>query len=68
MIKSNNIKSNIKSNIKHKIYTMIQISQETKTKLTDLKITRRESYDEIINRLIIEYKGGRLKWGGLEEV
>jgi predicted CopG family antitoxin len=35
-----------------KEYTTIQIRKETREKLKKLKLTRRESYDEIINRLI----------------
>jgi len=41
-------------NIKQK--TTIQIEKETMNKLKKIKITKRESYDEIINRLI---KGGK---------
>jgi len=33
-------------------YTTIQIRKETREKLKKLRITKRESYDEIINRLI----------------
>lgn len=32
--------------------TMIQISKETREKLKSVKITSRETYDEIINRLL----------------
>ena len=32
--------------------TQIQITTETRTKLKKLRIVNRESYDEIINRLI----------------
>jgi hypothetical protein len=32
--------------------TMIAVSKETRKSLQSLRITRRESYDEIINRLI----------------
>ena len=33
-------------------YTTIQIRRETRERLKTLRITRRETYDEIINRLI----------------
>jgi predicted CopG family antitoxin len=33
-------------------YTTIQIRKETREKLKKLRITKRESYDEVINRLI----------------
>jgi len=32
--------------------TQIQVTKETRKKLQKLKITKRESYEEIINRLI----------------
>lgn len=37
-------------------YTTIQITKETREKLKKLRITKRESYDEIINRLIEKCK------------
>jgi len=37
-------------------YTTIQIRKETREKLKALRITKRESYDEIINRLIEKCK------------
>jgi len=36
--------------------TIIQIEKETAKKLKRLRITKRETYDEIINRLIKNYK------------
>jgi predicted CopG family antitoxin len=36
--------------------TTIQIDGTTLEKLKKVKITKRESYDEIINRLLIEYR------------
>ena len=33
-------------------YTTIQVRKETREKLNALRLTKRESYDEIINRLI----------------
>ncbi len=33
-------------------YTTIQITKETREKLKKLRITMRETYDEIINRLM----------------
>lgn len=36
--------------------TMIKMYPETRDKLKKLKITRRESYDEIVNRLMKFYK------------
>jgi len=33
-------------------YTTIQLRKETREKLKRLRITKRETYDEIINRLI----------------
>ena len=33
-------------------YTTIQVRKETREKLKKLRITKRESYDEVINRLI----------------
>jgi predicted CopG family antitoxin len=33
-------------------YATIQIRKETREKLKKLRITKRESYDEVINRLI----------------
>ncbi|MEA3248163.1 MAG: hypothetical protein U9Q73_00485 [Nanoarchaeota archaeon] len=32
--------------------TQIQVSKEIRKKLRDMKITKRESYDEIIRRII----------------
>ncbi len=32
--------------------TQIQISKETREKLKEIRLTNRESYDEIINRLM----------------
>jgi len=37
-------------------YTTIQIRKETREKLKSLRITKRETYDEIINRLIEKMK------------
>lgn len=37
-------------------HTTIQVRKETLEKLKKLRITKRESYDEIINRLIAETK------------
>lgn len=42
-------------------YTTIQIRKETRERLKTLRITRRESYDEIITRLINFYEGERKK-------
>ena len=36
--------------------TTIQIETETREKLKELKITKLETYDEIINRLIKQHK------------
>ena len=36
--------------------TIIAVERETVTKLKELKIAKRESYDEIINRLIKFFK------------
>ena len=36
--------------------TIIAVERETVTKLKELKIAKRESYDEIINRLINLFK------------
>ena len=36
--------------------TIIAVERETVTKLKELKIAKRESYDEIINRLINFFK------------
>ncbi len=36
--------------------TTIQIETETRERLKELKITRLETYDEIINRLIKEHE------------
>ena len=33
-------------------YTTIQIRKETREKLKKLRVAKRESYDEIINRLV----------------
>jgi hypothetical protein len=35
--------------------TTIQVGKETRKKLAALRISKRESYDEIINRLIQKY-------------
>lgn len=35
---------------------IIQVSKETAKKIKDLKIAERESYDEIINRVLKEVK------------
>lgn len=37
-------------------YTTIQIRKETRERLKKLRLTKRESYDEIINRLIEKCK------------
>lgn len=37
--------------------TMIQISKDTRQYLKDVKITKRETYDEIILRLLKQYDG-----------
>jgi predicted CopG family antitoxin len=37
-------------------YTTIQIRKETREKLKKLRITKRETYDEIINRLMKKCK------------
>ena len=34
--------------------TMITVAKQTRQKLREIRITKRESYDEIINRLITE--------------
>ena len=41
-------------------YTNIQIRVTTRDKLKDAKIVRKESYDEVINRLLenVRNKGG----------
>ena len=39
--------------------TTIQVSKKTKDKLKALKLTSRESYDEILNRIVSEVKDGR---------
>jgi len=36
--------------------TQIQVTKRTRKKLQKLKLTKRESYDEIINRLIGKWK------------
>jgi len=36
---------------------MIQISKDTRQYLKDVKITKRETYDEIILRLLKQYDG-----------
>lgn len=36
--------------------TTIQITSETLSLLKKLKITKRESYDEILNRLLVKYR------------
>jgi len=38
--------------------TSIQITKDTRTLLQDIKLTNRESYDEIINRVIAKVNGG----------
>ncbi len=37
-------------------YTTIRIKKKTRERLKKLRVTRRESYDEIINRLIEKRK------------
>jgi len=37
-------------------FTTIQVRKETRDKLKGLKIVRKESYDEVIGRLIMERK------------
>ena len=37
-------------------YTTIQIRKETREKLKKLRITKRETYDEIIDRLVEKCK------------
>lgn len=37
--------------------TQIEVSKETRKKLGKLRITKRESYDEVINRLIDKPEG-----------
>jgi DNA-binding TFAR19-related protein (PDSD5 family) len=41
--------------------TTIQLEKETLGKLKELKVVKRESYDELINRLIEFYKTNQLK-------
>ena len=36
--------------------TYIQITKDTRALLQDIKLTKRESYDEIINRIIAQVK------------
>lgn len=36
-------------------FTQIQITKETKDKLKQVKITKRETYDEIVRRLLLTY-------------
>ena len=37
-------------------YTQIQITKKTRNQLKAMKLTKRESYDEIIQRLIMDLK------------
>jgi len=39
-------------------YTTIQVTKETRDSLKELKITNRESYNEIVIRLITQSKNG----------
>jgi predicted CopG family antitoxin len=39
-------------------WTTIMVRKETRDRLKKLRITRRETYDEILNRLMEERKGG----------
>lgn len=36
--------------------TQVQVTKKTRAQLQKLRLTERESYDEIINRLIKNYK------------
>ena len=36
--------------------TYIQVTKDTRTLLQSIKLTKRESYDEIINRIMIKVK------------
>lgn len=38
--------------------TTIQLKKQTREKLEDLKTIPRETYDAVINRMIIKYNGG----------
>lgn len=38
--------------------TQVQITTETRKRLQKLKLTKRESYNEIINRLMKNIEGG----------
>jgi len=42
-------------------YTTIRITKKTRAKLVSLRITKREDYDEIINRMIKEFNGEAIK-------
>ena len=46
---------------KQKKIVMVKIEELTRTILKDLRITKRESYDEVINRLIDSYEEDKHK-------
>ena len=47
--------------------TTIQVDQKTKEKLDNLKLYARESYNDILERLVAECKGKKIDEGSLKE-